>query len=651
MKRHPVAVVVAAIWLAACTATPQQSPSPSAPVIGSGEPIVIGHPLPPFLPSPFFTISNAFIPGFRNPSRTDLELQMIYSALYRYDDSFNAVPDLAAEPCEVADDGVTITCAIVETTFHDGTPLRADDVAFTYELGRRQPDCFWAFGGLCPGMLESATALDERTVEFRLTTPNATFLTNVLPGVFIDSRAVVEGAYAPFAERAPDLDPEHYVAASDAIFEQLTSGEPNCEGAVADANTLLEAAGIEPLSPEFFTDACMQAEWVDTQIDAVELALRATSDLDAMASVYPALSFNRSPIGTGPWKFVRVEGGNRAILEAFDGYDFGRPATPRVELVVVRDLDAAGDAVVNGEMTWLPTPPVVPEMAAELLRRADLQLAAWPDATYYMLAYNLREGMLFSDANLRAAMELCIDKPASVDAATDGNGDVLYSPVEPLSWAYNPDLPRPQRDVDEGRRLIVESGWTEGDDGVYQREGRRLATDVFVRSDDPPRVRFMDLVAEQVADCGIELTVIPADGETVLRPLGEYPHIPGGYEEPFDAVFIGIGHGFDPHDELWHSRTITSEANPEDFNFMGFANARVDDLLDEGLTTYDQRERARIYREFQEIIAEERPVLFAWADRVREVLDPRLTLTDGELNLSSRMWFWQLEKLVLSEDR
>ena len=185
---------------------------------------------------------------------------------------------------------------------------------------------------------------------------------------------------------------------------------------------------------------------------------------------------------------------------------------------------------------------------------------------------------------------------------------------------------------------------------MYERDGRRLATDVFVSDLEEARVQFMDLVAEQVRDCGIELTVIPADSDTVLRPLGEYPHIPGGYEKPFEAVFIGFGRGFDPNDELWSSRNITSAEHPFAPNFMGFADTRVDELLDQGIATYDQRERGRIYREFQQVLADDHPVLFGWAARVHEALDPRLGLTEGELNLASRYWFWELEKLVLRDD-
>ena len=625
-------------------------PVASSRPIATGQTIVIGLPIPPFAESPLLSISNAN--GFRF-GRLDLIPQLVYNGLYRYDESLTPVPDLAAEPCAIQADLVTITCTLVESTFHDGSRLTADDVAFTFEIGRRAPECLFAFGDCFNEMLASVTAVDERTVEFRLTAPNATFLTLILPGVMVESRAVVEAAYAPLAERAPTLNSGDYEQAADDISTQLDSEDPDCESPLARAEALLQAAAVEPLPRDQFNqadgtfDACLYAEWTAIFLRDIAASLQA-SGLDALALAYRTLSFNRSPVGTGPWRFARVENGTRAIFEAFDRYHRGAPATPRVEVNIFRG-DPAGlrDGLLSGELDWVSIPPVLP--VAEFRDKPELQFTVFPDSTYYMLAYNVREGMLFSDRSLRSAVELCTDKPQTVDAATDGNGDVIYTPVEPASWAYQPDLPRPARDVDEARRLIEASGWVEGDDGIYTRDDRRLATDVFVTSGDAQRVAFIDLVAEQVRDCGIELTVIPADQETVLRPLGEYPHIASGYSEPFDAYFIGWGHGLDPHDVLWHSENATSQEQPRAPNFMGFSNPQVDELLDRGIETYDQRERARIYRELQQVLAAERPVLFGWAARQYEVLDAGLGLTVGELNRSSRMWCWELEKLILRD--
>lgn len=653
-RRLPASLL--ATFLIGCSAAPSPSPevSPSASPQFAAQ-IVVGVVLPPSHPPPFLAISNTTPFGVRGPgSRPELATQLVFNGLYRYDDSLAAVPDLAAEPCDVSADGLTITCRLVETTFHDGTPLTADDVAYTYELGRRHPDCLWAFFECYGEVLQSATALDDRTVEFRLTQPDARFLTLILPGVMIDSRAVIDAAYAPLAEKAPGLNAAEYQAASDAIFAQLDSDAPDCESPLPQAEALLQAAAIEPIPRDLFNrgdgtfDVCMYAEWNAVFLSNIARSLGAQG-LDAVALAYQTLTFNRAPIGTGPWKFVRVQDGNRAIFKVNEAYHLGRPATTRIEVWTMRDPQAAVDAMRNGELDWLTLPQRYPEMYEQLRTEPDVQFVSFPTSGYYLLAYNLRDGMLFADRNLRAAVELCIDKPATVDTATDGRGDAIYSPIEPASWAYQPDLVRPERDVDEGRRLIESSGWTEGNDGIYQQGGERLAANVFVSSVEAARVEFMDLVAAQVRDCGIELTVVPADQDTVL-PLTEYPHIPGGHEEPFEAVFLAFGRGFDPDDEGWHSRNISSAENPLGANFMGYANPQIDELLQRGIATYDQRERARIYRDFQQVLAEDHAALFGWAFRVNEAIDRDLGLTEGELNLGSRSWFWQLEKLVVREE-
>src|SRR5687767_13740965 len=120
------------------TASPSSTTAPTStppPAVGNGDGLVLGMFVPPSVPALFGVMSNAF--EFRPPSRADVIIQLVYNGLYRYNESLEAVPDLAAEPCAIASDQVTITCRLVETAFHDGTPLTADDVVFTYELVNR----------------------------------------------------------------------------------------------------------------------------------------------------------------------------------------------------------------------------------------------------------------------------------------------------------------------------------------------------------------------------------------------------------------------------------------------------------------------------------------------------------------------------------
>ena len=69
----------------------------------------------------------------------------------------------------------------------------------------------------------------------------------------------------------------------------------------------------------------------------------------------------------------------------------------------------------------------------------NLQFAEYPDFGYFALYLNQREGTLFSDKNLRQALDYCFDKEATAKAATDNNGVAIYSEIPPASWAYPKD--------------------------------------------------------------------------------------------------------------------------------------------------------------------------------------------------------------------
>jgi len=109
-----------------------------------------------------------------NPVEADL-VDLLFDGLTRYDDRGLLRPALA-ESWVVSDDGLTITFALrEEAAWHDGQPVRAADVQFTY--GLLQQEAFPAPAGL--RLLWQAVTMvvvDERTVQFRLPQPYAPFL-------------------------------------------------------------------------------------------------------------------------------------------------------------------------------------------------------------------------------------------------------------------------------------------------------------------------------------------------------------------------------------------------------------------------------------------------------------------------------------------
>ncbi|MGQ0608059.1 MAG: ABC transporter substrate-binding protein [Chloroflexota bacterium] len=597
----------------------------------------------------------------------------IGAGLYQYDATLTPVPDLAADLCEVSEDDLVWTCTLVEAMFHNGDPVTAADVAFTYQVAQ-SANCRFN-PSVCLGpFLESAEAVDDTTVEFTLLEPYAPFATVILPGIDIDSQAVVEAAYEEFAGAAEGADPAEVQAALDAITaatvapegeEETFEADPAaCEASLADAEAQLEAGGLEaPSADDFNTggenadeyDPCAHATALSDLLSQI-LATQEEEGVDAIAAVYPLLSFNSEPVNAGPYMCEPgcFAPGESLTLTAFADFHGGAPATETIVMPIITDEVQIGNAVQAGQVDWHYSVPS--DVFSALENDPNVKFAEYPDFGYFGLQYNLREGQFFADLGARQAVQYCIDKEATVEQATNGQGIPIEADIPPASWAYNPDLTAVERDVPAAIGFLESAGWTvevDGDGnatGPATRGDEVFTTDVYVRAGQPERIRFMELLRDQVIDCGMELNVTEGDFATVLLPLLVFPHVPPNADKPYDAYFGGWGTGLDPDPfALFHSSQCTTEEQPELYNYICFQNDEADALIEEGLVVSDQEERAAIYQEFEQIMYDEQPYLFAWSDLAREVIDVGMESTAGELELTSPLWDWQEEALRIAE--
>jgi ABC-type transport system substrate-binding protein len=559
----------------------------------------------------------------------------VYSGLYRYDARYNAVPDLADGPCMPQGDGTVIRCRLVETTFQDGTPLTADDVAYTYRLSA-QP-VLWAMTNL-----KDARVVDPRTVDFVLAAVDPEFVNYALPSLPIFSRRDVEAAYTDFVARTADLTAAQLDKLGAAIDEELGRDPPVCTSRLGEIEALLAKLGArlyreDFAGPDGAFDPCWYMQFAREQVGVVAAALKATGQA-AVAQALVFLWLFRPLIGTGPYRLVS-QSADRVHLEAWPGYHGGVAATTYLDFVPTRsESDLETGAVVILQRGYSST------------ASGDVRVARPPDIGYYALTFNVRPGHLFAERALRLALQLCIDLPRDVDAATAGQGVPVYSPLVPGSWADDPAIPKPHRDTAAARRLIEGAGWKPGGDGVYAKGGVRLAADILVRANKPARVKMADLVAFQARDCGMDLRSRPASFDDLTAMLAQYPHQIPGTTTPFDLYFTGWSTGLDPAESLplYSSSQVTNAQHPDLGNVGGFSDPAFDALIAAGEATYDQVKRVQIYRQAQEELAAQEPAIFMWSDVFSDDVRSSVATTVGPLDLTAPNWAWQPERMVVA---
>jgi len=125
-------------------------------------------------------------PATLDPHKTSqltahLVFRLLYDRLVYIDDQRQPQPWLA-ESWEISEDGRVITFTLYgDSVFHDGTPLTADSVKFTYDR-LLDPATASPTRNLMVGTLESIEVLDPLTVAFTFSQPFAPFFLNLYSG-------------------------------------------------------------------------------------------------------------------------------------------------------------------------------------------------------------------------------------------------------------------------------------------------------------------------------------------------------------------------------------------------------------------------------------------------------------------------------------
>jgi peptide/nickel transport system substrate-binding protein len=304
-------------------------------------------------------------------------------------------------------------------------------------------------------------------------------------------------------------------------------------------------------------------------------------------------------VGAGPYRVVSLDQ-RRIVLERNPHY-FGPPAKmPRIDLRVVRDAGARSLMLVGGSADFAQN-AVRLDLIDDVARRGELTVHSGKSALLTYLAMN-NEDPILQDVRVRQAIALAIDRPAIIAAKFSGRAVPATGLIPPGHWAYEPDVPRWDRDLPRARRLLDEAGYPDPDGPEGPRPRLHLT---FKISSDQFRVALARVIAAQLGDAGIAVEVRAFEFGTFFADVKA-----GSYQlASMQTVDIT-----DP-DYYFAYFSSTRIPTPKEKNLNNrwrYRNARVDELVEQGRRVLDRPGRIAIYSEVQKIVSTEVPVVFLW---------------------------------------
>lgn len=297
------------------------------------------------------------------------------------------------------------------------------------------------------------------------------------------------------------------------------------------------------------------------------------------------------PVGTGPFRFVEWQRGQRVVMERYDDYYGGSPEIPpvgtaQVERVIFQALPEPATrlaALRAGEIDIMVDVPV--DQMGAVASDPNLEVRAVNGTRSFFMGMNVNKAPL-SDVRVRRAINLAVDVNAIVEGVLNGLATRTPTILSPQAFAFDESLDPYPYDPEAARALLNEAG---------VGGGFTLTIDTM-----PDNRAAAEVIAFYLQQVGIRAQI---------QSWGDY-----------GAMIEAIRRGDrDAWVDSWGNATLDPSDIAEPVlqtggrgNYTGYSNPRVDELLRLAARTTDQEARRAAYEEMQAIVYEDAPMLFGW---------------------------------------
>jgi len=323
---------------------------------------------------------------------------------------------------------------------------------------------------------------------------------------------------------------------------------------------------------------------------------------------------NRYPIGSGPYLFQEWKTGEKVVLEANPDYFEGRPYIKRVVYRIIPDQSTIFLELKAKNIDMAGLTPIQYRRQTDYpaFRKAFNRYRYLANG-YAYLGFNLLDPR-FQDKRVRQAMAYAINKQEIIEGVLLGLGQAAQGPYKPGTWWYKPDVKTYPFDPDRAKTLLAELGWTRmNSDGVLVKDGKPFSFTIMTNQGNSVRQQTAEIIQRRLKAVGIDVKIQVVDWAAFINTFIR--------KRQFEAIILGWGLGLDPDQyDIWAS----TQTGPDQLNHISYKNPRVDELLEAGRRTFDEAKRKAIYGEFQDIMAEEQPVVFLYVPDNLPVVSSRV---------------------------
>lgn len=334
----------------------------------------------------------------------------------------------------------------------------------------------------------------------------------------------------------------------------------------------------KPLVAAF--SAVKSVEALDEKTVAVTIAQRDLEFISYMTTaIIPADYENQdtAPVGTGPFRFVSRTPQQDFVMERFEDY-WGAPAwLDKVTYKICENADALVMNLNGGSI----------DLCAHLTSAQASQLnqnfqVLEGTMNLVQAIYLNNQAKPFDNQLVRQALCYAIDRQGIMDMVADGHGTAVGSSIYPAFTKYFlPELvDKYPHDMAKAKELLAQAGYPDGFDMT-----------ISVPNNYQPHMDTAEVVAEQLREAGINVTIQPVEWSTWLDTIYN--------GRQFQATVVGVD-----------AANMTARAMLERFtsdygkNFINYNNPAYDALFQQAINAQDEATQTDLYKQMETMLAD-----------------------------------------------
>ena len=338
-----------------------------------------------------------------------------------------------------------------------------------------------------------------------------------------------------------------------------------------------------------------------------------------------ANDYNRTPLGTGPYRVAEWRSGEFIRLERVPNYWGGTEAPIRQILFrFIPNTNTRINQLRTGEVHLVATFPW--DKQREVATIPGVVVHRTPGNAYEHVTLNQRRIAAFRDPLVRRALLHAIDRELIAASILDGLAPVTHGPIQPVSWAFTNDVVRYAFDPARARTLLDEAGWRAGASGIREKGGGPLRFTLITQAGFAVREQVAQILQRQFRDVGVDMNVQLVDG-TAISALW--------FEGNFDAMLHWWQMPADPELTLFFA---ADRMPPRGRNINFFEDAPLTELVYAADRTVDVAERTRLLGLAQRRIADLVPELPLYGITKLDAVPARLAGFTGNPTNTGAFW-------------